>query len=176
MSVFCARAQMYLGFKVGGSYNQAQYRDKGFLEDNQYDVQGLFAYQGGIIAHYRVTTRWAFRTELNYVRRGREITRGGTNYIHDRAYYNYADLPFLFRVSFPIKNSALYVQGGPHINYFIGGKVPSPQLLLEEEAEKTYETTSSHPKVSLKKMSTIFSILLITCILFLLIDFNLAWT
>ena len=113
---------MYLGFKGGGSYNWAQYREKKFLDENQYESKAVFAYQGGVIAHYRVNARWAFRTEFNYLKRGREITRSGTNYVYDRAQYNYVDFPFLFRISFPVKNSSFYIQAGPHMNYFIDGK------------------------------------------------------
>ena len=120
-AVHVAKAQIYVGPKVGLNYSSMVYGDSDYLEDNNYKVEPLLLYQGGLILHYAVNKRWSLHTEVNYTKKGRRVVSQDSLYMSDRLECTYLELPVLFRFSFGSEQVRFYFNVGPHISYYMYG-------------------------------------------------------
>ena len=141
-------AQPYLGPKVGVSYATMGYKQKDYLSSNGYKIRPIYGFQMGAIMHYAVNRRWSVHMEFNYSRKGREIIREGSDYIHDRLQYNYIELPLLFRISFGGSKFRWYLNVGPHLSYYLNGEGNFSSSFLRRGIDpETGELTGGGPDI-----------------------------
>ena len=136
------KAQMYIGPKLGINYASMVYGDEDYLSDNNYKVDPLVLYQGGLILHYAVNKRWSLHTEVNYTKKGRRLVSEDSLYMSDRLECTYLEVPILFRFSFGTEQIRFYFNVGPHISYHLYGEGSFSSAVLRRglpyEADQEY--------------------------------------
>lgn len=115
------QAQLYLGPKIGLNVSTMRYK-KDYLNENEYTVKPIYAYQVGGILHYKANKRWSVQLEMQYSQKGREISHEGLNYVRDLLKCSYMEIPLLFRASFGGRQIRGYLNAGPRLAYWMNGK------------------------------------------------------
>lgn len=117
-------AQITFGPKIGFQATNIKYSE---LYDGEH-FMGIpkLGFQAGGVYNYQVSSILSFYMELYYSQKGKNLKSTSVNSMikRDQAVYHFIDLPALLRFSFPIKRlySHWYVNVGPHVAYWLGGK------------------------------------------------------
>lgn len=121
-----AKAQFRVGPKLGGQLSRSVFVDKSYYDN--YSSSFRPGYLGGLVLNYKVDELYSLHTEFLYMQHGRSL-KGKTSLgepIISRANYNYLSLPVLLRLSthkqIRKNHLELYVNAGPSLNYWLGGK------------------------------------------------------
>jgi len=119
--VLTVDAQYWIGPKVGYHYTLHDYQDEEY--EDMYRISKDHNYEVGMVLTYTASDRYAVHTELYYERVGNRVQNKGENfYVDSKSTNAYLSTPLLLRVSMGRSPVHWYVNGGPKISLWLGGK------------------------------------------------------
>lgn len=124
--------QLRIGPKFGAQLSRPSYDDADFY-DAFTPGYGLGFNAGGVV-NVKASDNFALHTELLYSRINKHI-RGTDGIAINREQYNYLSAPILLRGSAPLGNLEVYLNAGPTLSYWLGGKGFLRHTTLLEERE-----------------------------------------
>ncbi|MDF9797552.1 hypothetical protein OKW21_002815 [Catalinimonas alkaloidigena] len=121
-----ASSQILFGPKLGYQTNWARYAK--LFEGADYTSGMAYSPQFGALYSFKLSDQLSFYSELYYAQRGKKEKTNELitlKRIHD-ASYHFLEMPLMLRLTFPLrkepKSPRIYVNAGPHIAYWLGGK------------------------------------------------------
>lgn len=119
--VLTVDAQYWIGPKVGYHYTVHDYQDEEY--EDMYSISKDRNYEVGMVLTYTASDRYSVHTELYYERVGNRVQNKGENfYVDSKSTNAYLSTPLLLRVSMGHSPVHWYVNGGPKISLWLGGK------------------------------------------------------
>ncbi|WP_421765290.1 hypothetical protein [Ekhidna sp.] len=148
--------QYWFGPKVGVSYIDHVYQDKTYERDS-FNVATDINMQYGFALMYTATDRYSVYGEINYERVGKrvkDIQTDGED-VNASMINHFISAPVMLRITLGRVPFHYYVNGGPRLAYWLGGKgtifleefvenLPDPDNI--EEAIKPYKITFNSDK------------------------------
>ncbi len=115
-----AYSQSYLGLKIGANATKASYGDSGYkdLHSSKYKP----GFTGGLVYIMMNKKNFGLSAEVLYSQKGKSIDSDDNLYETNKATYHYIDVPVMFRYKFKQRRFDWYVQLGPELNFWMGGK------------------------------------------------------
>jgi hypothetical protein len=118
---FSAEAQYWLGPKVGYHYTLHDYQDEAY--EGMYAISKDHNYEIGMALTYTASERYSVHTELYYERIGNRVqNKEGDFFVDSKSTNAYLSTPLLLRVSMGHSPVHWYVNGGPKLSLWLGGK------------------------------------------------------
>lgn len=116
--------QFSLGIKAGPLMSWGNFGDKDDKDEFSHKIKPGF-YAAGLVI-FPLKNNYSFQTEFGVSQKGRRITFNDDVWENNATYY-FGDAAMMLRRSFPLNlgpniPSQWFVNIGPHINYWIGGK------------------------------------------------------
>lgn len=118
---------LLIGPKAGFQMSRAYADDPHFYDD--FHSRFLPAYQAGVVANFKVTNIFSLETEVLYNQTGKRMV-GDDNYSFQNERYHNISIPALLRASYTAGMNQFYINIGPGISYWLGGrgKLKIPEL------------------------------------------------
>ncbi len=118
--VTIGNGQAYFGIKGGINASKASYNNSVYKEF--YDAKFDLGYSGGFIFLIENKEKYGLYTEFLYSVKGKKIESHANDYVTNEATYQFVDVPILFRLKFKQSKLNWFVQLGPELSYWLGGK------------------------------------------------------
>jgi hypothetical protein len=112
--------QAFFGFKAGANANKISYDQEVYKEFYKTNVS--YGYSGGVVFLYENKEKYGLYTELLYTQKSKSVDSDANDYETNVANYQYLDLPILFRIKFKQPKFDWFLQLGPELSYWLGGK------------------------------------------------------
>ena len=131
-SSLTVRAQhLRVGPTLGVQLSSPNYEDPVFY--NGYTPQYSLGFKGGGVVTIKASDYFSLHTELLYSRVNKHI-KGTDNYTVSRERFNYLAVPLLLRGTVPVNGLEVYVNAGPSVSYWLGGRtyLRHPELIETE--------------------------------------------
>ncbi len=115
-----AYSQSYLGLKAGVNATRAAFGDSEYkdLHSSQYKP----GFTGGMVYIMHNEKNFGLTAEVTYSQKGKYIKSDDNVYETNKATYHFIDIPVMFRYKFKQRRFDWYVQLGPELNFWMGGK------------------------------------------------------
>ena len=127
---FAAEAQhLRVGPIFGAQLSRPYYDNPDFYDE--YSPQQSLGFNAGGVLNLKASDYVALHTELVYSRVNKHLV-GTDGYAINRERFNYLSAPVLLRGTVPIGRLEVYVNAGPSINYWLGGRTFLRHLELIE--------------------------------------------
>ena len=107
------------GFKFGAQLSRPHYDDATFYDE--YTAKYGLGFNVGGVVNWKASDNFALHTELLYSRINKHLV-GTDGYSLNRDQFNYLTLPVLLRGSMPVGHAKVYLNAGPSVSYWLGGK------------------------------------------------------
>ncbi|MEO9870513.1 outer membrane beta-barrel protein [Ekhidna sp.] len=116
-------AQYWFGPKIGVSYIDHVYQDKTYEKDS-FNVDNDINMQFGFALSYTATDMYAVYGEIVYERVGKSLTDKETDgdKVTASMTNHFISVPIMLRVTLGTVPFHYYVNGGPRLSYWLGGK------------------------------------------------------
>ena len=115
-----SRAQNILvGPKVGIQASRPSFDDQNYYDE--YEAEYGLGFNMGGVMNWKASDYFSLHTELVYSR-VKKRTAGTDGYAVISNHFNYLTAPILLRGSFPIGQAEVYLNAGPSVNYWLGGR------------------------------------------------------
>lgn len=131
-------AQYWFGPKIGLNYIDHIYQESSYERDS-FNVPNNFNWQAGVAFSYTATGMYSVYGELLYERVGKDVTDKLTDgaFVSSEVTNHFISVPVMLRVTLGTLPFHYYVNGGPRLSYWLGGKgnilIPDSDEFLEEE-------------------------------------------
>ena len=113
-------SQTYLGVKLGANATNIKFDHEVYKKF--YNPEIAPGFSGGVTFLYENQDKYGFYTEVAYSSKGKKIESDANDYLTNIAQYQYIDIPIMFRIKFEEKKFNWFLQLGPEMNYWLGGK------------------------------------------------------
>lgn len=113
-------SQYWFGPKVGYHYTIHDYQDPNYRDD--YKISNNHNFELGVAVTYTATDRYAVHGELYYEGVGNRVQNKKDFVVDSKSNFNYISAPILFRVSMGHSPVHWYLNGGPKVSLWLGGK------------------------------------------------------
>lgn len=121
LTVTICQAQYWIGPKVGYHYTVHDYQDDLYLDN--YKNSNDHNYEIGLVVTYTASDRYAVHGELFYEQIGNRVKSLEDNFFVDsRSTYRFLSFPILWRVSMGHSPVHWYLNAGPKVSLWMGGK------------------------------------------------------
>lgn len=108
-----------VGPKVGLQVSRSNFEDREFQRD--YRRIPALAFHAGMVMNVKVSDIFSLQTEFLYQENRKHIeSELAGDWLKEC--YQYLSLPALIRVTFPMGHNEIYVNAGPNISYWLGGR------------------------------------------------------
>ena len=111
--------QVRIGPKFGVQLSRPYYDNPEFY--TAYTPQYGLGFSGGGVINVKASDHFSLHTELLYQRVAKNI-EGTNGYEINRERYNYLSAPLLLRGTMHLGRLEMYLNAGPSVNYWLGGK------------------------------------------------------
>ena len=130
------------GFKFGAQLSRPYYDNDNFYKE--YTPERRLGFNAGGIVDWKASNYFALHVELLYNRVNKHL-EGTDGYSVNHDQFNYLTVPVLLRGSVPVGQAELYINAGPSINYWLGGRgfVRHTELIELEVYELDHRVTFS---------------------------------
>jgi hypothetical protein len=123
--VSAAHAQLFVGPVAGGQLSWTRF-DNHDLYDT-YSVKPVWGFHAGATVSLKVRNRFFLHGSLLYSTKGRNIEGKDDPLLHNKATYNFIEIPLVYAVDFrgkfgKSKEFKYYLGAGPNISYWLGGR------------------------------------------------------
>ncbi len=108
-----------VGPKVGVQASRPSFDDQNY--DQEYTSEYGLGFNAGGVINWKASDYFSLYTELVYSRVHKKL-KGTDGYAVNRDHFNYLTAPILLRGSFPIGQAEVYLNAGPSVNYWLGGR------------------------------------------------------
>jgi hypothetical protein len=114
--------QAFFGVKAGANVNKHSFDHE--VYKRYYDTKFSPGYAGGLVFLYENKGRFGLYTEFLYSQKGKSVSvqHNADDYVTNVADYQYFDVPIMFRIKFEQPKFDWFLQLGPELNYWLGGK------------------------------------------------------
>ncbi|MEO9484480.1 MAG: outer membrane beta-barrel protein [Ekhidna sp.] len=125
--------QYWFGPKVGVSYIDHVYQDKTYERDS-FNVDSDVNMQFGFALSYSATDRYSVYGEILYERIGKTLRDKGTNgeSVYSNMTNHFISVPVMLRITLGKVPFHYFVNGGPRLSYWVGGKGTHDLAAFEE--------------------------------------------
>ncbi len=125
--------QYWFGPKIGISYIDHVYQDKTYEKDS-FNVDTNINYQFGLAFSYSATDKYSVYGELVYERIGKELRDKDTDgdLVKSEMTNHFISVPVMLRVTLGRVPFHYFVNGGPRLSYWVGGKGTHDLIAFEE--------------------------------------------
>lgn len=113
-------AQTFFGVKAGANANKISFENDVYKD--YYSTKIRPGFTAGAVFLIENKEKYGLYTELLYSMKGKHVVSRANDYESHRASYHYVDLPIMFRVRFNQPKFSWFLQLGPEVNYWLGGK------------------------------------------------------
>ncbi len=114
------QAQYWIGPKFGYHLTLNDYQDPEYKKD--YRITKDHDFEAGIVVTYTATERYAVHGELYYEQVGNRVRNKENFYVDSQSTFRYLSFPILLRVSMGHTPVHWYLNGGPKLSLWLGGK------------------------------------------------------
>lgn len=108
-----------VGPKLGAQLSRPHYDDVNFY--NGYKPRYGLGFHAGGVVNVKASEYFALHTELLYNRVRKHVV-GKDGYAVNKDHFNYLTAPLLLRGSLPLGQAEVYLNAGPSVNYWLGGR------------------------------------------------------
>ncbi|MBC6399830.1 MAG: PorT family protein [Ekhidna sp.] len=128
-------AQYWFGPKIGFSYIDHIFQESTY-ESDSFNIPKNWNFQAGLAVSYSATDRYAVYGELLYEKIGKKITDLATDgeNVSTEMTNHFLSVPVMLRITLGRVPFHYYINGGPRISFWLGGK---GKISLEEFDEST---------------------------------------
>ncbi len=124
-------AQYWIGPKVGYHYTLHDYQDEEY--EGLYRFEPNHNFELGAVVTYTASERYAVHGELYYERIGNRVrNQEGNFFVDSKTNFSYLSAPILLRVSMGHTPVHWYVNGGPKLSLWLGGRGELANSIFEE--------------------------------------------
>ena len=113
-------AQYWFGPKVGLHYSGHDYQDEEY--ETLYKFSKDLNYELGVVVTYSASDKYAVHGELYFERQGNRVRNKSPYLVDSQNDFNFISAPILWRVTMGHAPVHWYVNGGPKISLWLGGK------------------------------------------------------
>ena len=113
-------SQTYLGVKAGINTTRISFNSERYKKF--YDTNFKLGYTVGGVFVMENKDKYGLNVELLYSMKGKSVDSHANDYETNRANYHFIDAPIMFRVKFSHSKIRWYLQLGPQLSYWLGGK------------------------------------------------------
>jgi len=113
-------SQTYLGVKAGINATKISYSSERYRKF--YDTNFKIGYTVGGVFLMENKDKYGLNVEVLYSMKGKSVNSHANDYETNRANYHFIDAPIMFRVKFSPSKIKWYLQLGPEMSYWLGGK------------------------------------------------------
>lgn len=107
------------GFKFGTQMSRPYYEDDNFYQE--YTPKHRLGFNVGGVVNWKASDYFALHVELLYNRINKYLI-GTDGYSVNKDQFNYLTAPVLLRASAPVGQAEVYLNAGPSISYWLGGR------------------------------------------------------
>jgi hypothetical protein len=129
--------KMLIGPKAGANLSWVNFVDEEYSE--AYQSLPILGYDFGLAMNFPVTKQFSLHTEVNLVNRGKNLKRRTDSTYYHKAHYRHIEIPAMIRYSFGNEHFRWYINAGPNLSYWMGGK---GKIQMEEMDELAYQKQS----------------------------------
>lgn len=142
-----ASGQYWFGPRVGAHRVDHIYQESTYKSDS-FNVKPDYNYQFGVIFDYTANARYSVHTEINYEKIGTDLKNKIGSAVKSSMNAHFLSVPLMLRVSFGRQPSHWYVNGGPKLSYWLGGRGTIYEASFDENpgAQRKYKVTFSQSK------------------------------
>lgn len=113
-------AQTFVGIKAGANATLAKFESD--VYEKFYDVNFKPGFTAGGVFLIENKEKYGLYAEFLYSMKGKSVDSHANNYVSNVAKYHYLDFPILFRMKFNQPKYDWFLQLGPELSYWLGGK------------------------------------------------------
>lgn len=132
-------AQTYFGFKAGVNASKAYFDSEVYQKFYTTKIKPGYTVGGVFLIENK--ERYGLYTEFLYSVKGKSVESRANDYETNIASYQFLDFPIMFRVKFKQKKYNWFLQLGPEISYWLGGKGAFEVYQPDRDIIVTYEYT-----------------------------------
>ena len=119
VSVSAASQHLRVGPTGGAQLSRPYYDNPNFYDE--YRPERSLGFNAGAVLNLKASDYFSLHTELLYSRVNKHLV-GTDGYAVNREQFNYLSAPVLLRASVPVGGLEVYLNAGPSINYWLGGR------------------------------------------------------
>lgn len=121
IGIYCnGHTQTYFGFRAGLNASKASFDNEVYKDFYKTKIKPGFTV--GALLLFENKEKYGLYTEFNYSLRGKSIESSANDYETNKAMYHFLEIPVLFRVKFKKPKYDWFLQLGPEIKQWLGGK------------------------------------------------------
>ena len=115
-----ASAQYWIGPKVGFHYTAHDYQEEAY--ESLYKFSKDLNFELGAVVTYTASDRYAVHGELYFERLGNRVRNKDSYFVDSKSNFNYLSAPMLMRVTMGHAPVHWYLNGGPKVSLWLGGR------------------------------------------------------
>ena len=115
-----AFGQYWIGPKIGYHYTIHDYQDDNYRDD--YNISANHNFELGVAITYTATNRYAVHGELYYEGIGNRVRNKSDFVVDSKSNFYYLSAPILFRITMGHAPVHWYLNGGPKVSLWLGGR------------------------------------------------------
>ena len=119
LSLSSSAQHIRTGFKFGTQLSRPYYEDENFYRE--YKPKQSLGFNAGGVLNWKASDFFSLHVELLYNRVNKHLV-GTDGYAVNKDQFDYLTAPVLLRGSVPLGHAEVYINAGPSINYWLGGK------------------------------------------------------
>lgn len=135
--VTVGNCQTFFGVKGGVNATNISYNNKVYKE--LYDTKFDLGFSGGLVFLIENKEKYGLYTEFLYATKGKKVESHANDYVTNEATYQFIEVPLMFRVKFKQPKYSWFLQLGPELNYWLGGKGEFTMYEADRNETVTYE-------------------------------------
>jgi hypothetical protein len=132
-------AQTFFGLKAGANVSKAYFDNEVYTKF--YNTKIKPGYTVGAVFLIENKEKYGLYTEFLYSVKGKKVESDANDYESNTANYQYLDFPVLFRMKFKERKFDWFLQVGPELSYWLGGKGSMDVYQPDRDITVTYDYT-----------------------------------
>jgi len=132
-------AQLFFGLKAGANATNISFESDVYKKF--YDTNYKPGFTAGAVFLIENKEKYGLYTEFLYSVKGKSIDSHANDYETNNAYYHYLDFPIMFRIKFKQPKFNWFLQLGPELSYWLGGKGAFEVYEPDRDVYTSYEYT-----------------------------------
>ncbi|NQZ76419.1 MAG: outer membrane beta-barrel protein, partial [Ekhidna sp.] len=133
LTALTVNAQYWIGPRVGVSHIDHVYQEETYERDS-FDVSTNVNWQAGVALSYSATDKYAVHGELVYERIGKTLRDRDPEFdlVSAEMVNHFLSAPIMLRINFNTNRFTYFVNGGPRLSYWLGGRGSHDLEFFEE--------------------------------------------
>ena len=132
-------SQTFIGLKAGANATRISFDSEKYTSFYKTNFKPGFTVGGIFLMENK--EKYGLNVEFLYSMKGKSVDSHANDYETNRANYHYLDVPVLFRVKFAPSKLKWFLQLGPEVSYWLGGKGEFTVYESDRDVITSYEYT-----------------------------------